>query len=1111
MSELALQLIAENKKTRATRLDLGNCGLTELPLEVLECVWVEELILSSEWWEFDPNKKGSGKKNSQNIGEVNKITFLPPNLPNLPSLKNLVVNNNQIADLSPIASLTNLQVLFCNSNQISDLSPIASLTNLQRLFCNSNQISDLYPIASLTNLQILSCAYNQISDLSPIASLTNLQNLSCDSNQISDLSPIASLTNLQYLFFDYNHISDLSPIITLTNLRFLFCNSNQISDLYPIASLTNLQILWCDSNQISDLYHIASLSNLHSLWCSSNQISDLSPIASLTNLQVLSCNFNQISDLPPTESLTNLRILSCNSNQISDLSLIATLINLQNFSCNSNQISDLSPIPSLTNLQNLSCNSNQISDLSPVASLTNLQNLSCNSNQISDLSPVASLTNLQNLDFSKTQVFDLSPILPLVRNPISVKWEQNFGEGILIQNCPLIIPPIEFAQAGNEAILEYFDQLGDDRSPLNEVKVIFLGEGAAGKTSLVKRIRNEDFDAKESQTHGIRIQKTPVQVGNEYINAHIWDFGGQEVMHATHQFFLSRRCVYVLVLNSRTDEKAEYWLKHANSFGGASPVLVVLNKMDENPGYDVNRKQLLEKYPQIVDFFKVSCKENKGVKEFKATLTDQIARSDTRRTPFPKAWAAVKDHFSNMTEDYIESSVFQQVCSSHTVAKAFSQEVLLQFLHDLGVVINFKHLKNFDTQILNPLWLTNGVYRVINSQIVADNKGLLHEEDFDVVINDKRYTPKNTQEKQFHYSKNKLSYIVRVMEAFELCFRLDTHHFVIPQLLPVDEPDFKIEGKVLHFELHFPDFLPDSIFPRLMVKLNPYIKDNLRWRTGMVLYKPSIFPAHARIRADKEDKEIRIDLCGEEPRRLLSYIRETIREIAADFVQLEYQEMVPVPNTKRFIPYEDLTAAESGGEKETFVPELRSRIPIAHLLDGVEEPSMRGETAQMPVKVFVSYSHEDLDYLQELRAALSPLERLQKLKIWDDRDINAGLDWEKEIFRELEEADIVLCMVSADFINSDFCYSKELAAALEAHRAGKKEVVPIRLRECHWGGLEIAKLQGIPTSNWICADTSKKDKLWTEVARHLEPVVAKVKEQKVKNSKAPFKRMHINI
>ena len=91
-----------------------------------------------------------------------------------------------------------------------------------------------------------------------------------------------------------------------------------------------------------------------------------------------------------------------------------------------------------------------------------------------------------------------------------------------------------------------------------------------------------------------------------------------------------------------------------------------------------------------------------------------------------------------MTQDYIDSAHYRAVCEMNGVTRRFSQDVLLQFLHDLGIVINFRNLKNFDTQILNPLWLTNGVYRIINSERVANAGGLLHEADFDAIINDPR-------------------------------------------------------------------------------------------------------------------------------------------------------------------------------------------------------------------------------------------------------------------------------------------------------------------------------------------------------------------------------------
>ncbi len=611
------------------------------------------------------------------------------------------------------------------------------------------------------------------------------------------------------------------------------------------------------------------------------------------------------------------------------------------------------------------------------------------------------------------------------------------------QKQPPHLPPVEIAKDSPEAVRDYFEELSTDGRRLNEVKVIFLGEASAGKTSLVKRLMGEDFDSEESQTHGIRIRKVPFDMNDgDQVTAHLWDFGGQEVMHATHQFFLSQRSVYVLLLNSRNDDQAEKWLKHAASFGGNSPVLVVLNKIDENPSFEVERKTLQEKYPQIKAFFRVSCKteNDRGLLDFKEVQRQAIDGATTRLTPFPKNWLAVKEHFSNMQADYIGAAEYQKVCVEKGVNRQVSQDVLLQFLHDLGVVINFRNLQYFDTQILNPLWLTNGVYRIINSSKVVENEGILREADFDAVINDPRYQKSDTSERQFSYPKDKLHYIVRVMEEFELCFMLENRSYVIPQLLPVAAPDWQAEGPMLQFVIHFPDFMPDSIFPRLMVKLHTFIQDAKRWRTGMILHKPNVFKALARVRWDKEDQKIRIEACGEERRRFLSYIRETLKEIVEGFTKLEFEEMVPIQGCDDYEEYSYLVEAEAAGETEVFVKKLKKRVSIAELLNGVEDPAMRDEVEQLPIKAFVSYSYKDLDALKELRTALSPLVRLQKLQLWDDRDIDAGEEWRKEIFQQMAESDIVICLVSADFVASDFVTKRNLGRLYKHIRKAKKRL-----------------------------------------------------------------------
>lgn len=154
-------------------------------------------------------------------------------------------------------------------------------------------------------------------------------------------------------------------------------------------------------------------------------------------------------------------------------------------------------------------------------------------------------------------------------------------------------------------------------------------------------------------------------------------------------------------------------------------------------------------------------------------------------------------------------------------------------------------------------------------------------------------------------------------------------------------------------------------------------------------------------------------------------------------------------------------------------------------------------TEELIVRAFVSYAHEDMEYLPKLYTALSPLME-QKLQLWDDRDINAGDTWEEVLFQQLNESDIVLCLVSADFVASDFCYKKEFATALEAHLRGEKTIVPVMLRQTDWRDLPLSKIQGVPGGNeWIAA-AKDKDAAWAKVSAALRPALEHAKQRKKK-------------
>lgn len=123
----------------------------------------------------------------------------------------------------------------------------------------------------------------------------------------------------------------------------------------------------------------------------------------------------------------------------------------------------------------------------------------------------------------------------------------------------------------------------------------------------------------------------------------------------------------------------------------------------------------------------------------------------------------------------------------------------------------------------------------------------------------------------------------------------------------------------------------------------------------------------------------------------------------------------------------------------------------------------------MPVKIFLCYAHEDETLLQKLKMHLKPLERAGFIDVWHDGDISAGTEWEKQIIEQLNTAQIILLLISPDFMNSDYCYSIEMRRALERHERGEVWVIPIILRYTYWqdtlGSIQVLPKDGLPITD----------------------------------------------
>jgi hypothetical protein len=117
----------------------------------------------------------------------------------------------------------------------------------------------------------------------------------------------------------------------------------------------------------------------------------------------------------------------------------------------------------------------------------------------------------------------------------------------------------------------------------------------------------------------------------------------------------------------------------------------------------------------------------------------------------------------------------------------------------------------------------------------------------------------------------------------------------------------------------------------------------------------------------------------------------------------------------------------------------------------------------MPVKIFFCYAREDEALLHKLQIHLRSLQREGLLNVWYDREIHAGDNWEEKIIHALNDADIILLLVSPDFMDSDYCYGIEMKWALERHNSGEATVIPIILRPSYWHGEPLGKLQALPT------------------------------------------------
>lgn len=918
----------------------------------------------------------------------------------------LWINSSSLQQISKgLRKLPNLKKVYINDidgNSLVFLPDLIEIKTLTTLALRGKGLSKLpSEFSLLPNLETLEISSEGI-DISNIDIFVKLKELYLGGSQLETLPPeIGNLENLETLFLGmavpgakWAGIRKLpSEIGKLKKLRELFLGGGYLKS-FPeeIANLSNLEYIHASSNKITEFPCVLlRLENLKKLELYDNKISIFPPlIPEKSNLEILDLFSNQLRNIPSEiKYLKNLRTLNLSNNRLVDLpSEIGFLSNLQSLDLSNNRLSVLpEEVCQLGNLESLVLSFNLLSSLPEnFASLKKLTELQLNTNQLKTLPRSLQSLNLTFLDVgndvdkvkknilnqllllrnsSDGNVFE---VIEMVRRDIAryegelpVFNEDNtshmmyrlseWGIKEVFQGNQFSIPPeiLELTSQPKTVLDYYFTHA---KKMLNECKLLIVGQGSVGKTSLVKRLLLNQFYVNELKTEGISVNTWQIEhksLNNKFskIQANLWDFGGQEIMHATHQFFLTKRSLYLLVLNARQtqeENRVEIWLKIIQSFGGDSPVIIVGNQIDEHP-LDIDRTGLQKKYPNIVGILETSAATGAGIEELKAAIAEQVNNLPHVRDLLPETWFTVKTKLEGLgrQSNFITHDKYIELCAENEVSDETSQRTLIGFLHDLGVVLHFQDDPRLEALgILNPQWVTNGVYKILNSHTLFQNKGVLTTSMLDEILN----LP--------DYPRGKRLFIVDMMKKFELCYDIEPDKtFLVPDLLPKDEPaELKFNG-VPAFEYAYP-VLPSSVITRFIVRMNQKIDDGLVWRTGVVL---KIGENKALVKADIEDRKITIAIDGLEHTRrdALSAIRYQLDEIHASIKGLNPEKFVPIPGAESQ-RYEFLLQLEHDGVKILPVPAKGGGKPImvdvSQLLSGIESEAQRRENVTHVTTVY---------------------------------------------------------------------------------------------------------------------------------------------------------------
>ncbi|MEI6950266.1 COR domain-containing protein [Paraflavisolibacter sp. H34] len=795
-----------------------------------------------------------------------------------------------------------------------------------------------------------------------------------------------------------------------------------------------------------------NLQSLKALHISGIGFTNLTPLEKLINLQVLSVAYNQIIDITPLKDLANLKALNISYNKITEISALEKLIKLQNLNLYNNQINVITALEKLINLEILNLYNNLINDISPLVKLIRLKQLDLGYNKI-----VVFNNNLLN---NLTHLEELT----LINNPIRNIPEEIFSE----YNCLTDIK-------------SYFQDLNNGTTPIYEAKVILVGNGRVGKTSLVKRLLDNSFDPNEPSTHAIQLRQwelpeLAIETKLKKIQINIWDFGGQDIYHATHRLFLKTTALFILVWDAKIEQEPEqkeilnnirsityknhsllYWLSYIKAQSENSPVIVVQSKRDiagkqypqlsneEKKQYNIWRTLSVESSKSIAN----------GFRDFQGSIEEILAEQAQKSCiEMPAQWYDVREEIEIMQQQHtkqISLKQFSEICKKQNLNES-STETLLKYLHNIGVVFYRKGLF-YDHIIIDQKWAINAVYTLF------DPKG-----NFVRIHSNGMFNGGDLQEAWKEYNLEEQELFLSFMKQCEICFEIfkekdkfnltafHEREFIAPQLLPEEKPksvSFAFDGKEGIYFKYKHSFLNAAVIQSLIVKIGYLSNINEMWKHG-VLVKTN--EGISLIETFPNEHQLLIRIKSSNPMGLLSKFKYFLTGINHDeneikeSVSLDGRSFILLENLRNHPVQNEMIQAEDGNwvhfqnyrqfltQEESIKFEQHNQTEVMK----INEPYIP--------KIYFSYAWGK-DREKIVDELYNSLKKDGYFVIRDKEDIEyKGLI--SEFMQGIGKGDFVVVAISDKYLKSDNCMY-ELYELFRNSKLNKEELVqkifPIRV------------------------------------------------------------------